>query len=355
VVPNFVLDLDIHSMSASWFDHPRDLLQMINHFRGEMPRPIIGVGHSMGGNNLVNLSLIHPRLFESLILIDPVIQTHTSPKGNVMPAQSSTVRRDVWPSRKAASESFSRSKFYQSWDPRVLKLWIKYGLRDLPTKLHPEKQRASIPAGPITPEATLGPVAKDKEITLTTTKHQEVASFLRPYLGAEFPAGLSEEQLAHLSKLTYPDLPNNWDMSTKVYRPEPMITFNNLPHLRPSVLYIFGELSPMSNADFRVQKMAVTGIGVSGSGGAKEGRVKEELIMGVGHLIPMENVGETSRLASEWIGSELIRWRKGEELVANQWKQIPEDEKYTLGKRFTALMHNDLGAGRSQKPGAPKL
>jgi hypothetical protein len=101
--------------------------------------------------------------------------------------------------------------------------------------------------------------------------------------------------------------------------------------------------------------MAVTGTGVSGSGGAKKGRVKEEVIMGVGHLIPMENVGETSRLTSEWIGSELIRWRKGEELVANQWKQKPESEKYTLGTRFMALMQEDLGTGRSQKPGASKL
>jgi pimeloyl-ACP methyl ester carboxylesterase len=350
-----MLALDIHIMPASWFDHPRDLLHMINHFRGEMPRPIFGVGHSMGGNNLVNLSLIHPRLFESLILIDPVMQLLTLPKGNVLPAQSSAVRREVWPSRKVAAESFSRSKFYQSWDQRVLKLWLKYGLRDLPTKLHPEKQRASIPAGPITPEATLGPVAEDKEITLTTTKHQEVASFLRPRLDAEFPAGLSKEQLAHLSTLTYPDVPDGLDISTQFYRPEPMITFNNLPHLRPSVLYIFGELSPMSSAVFRAQKMAVTGIGVSGSGGAKQGRVKEEVIMGVGHLIPMENVEETSRLTSEWIGSELIRWRKGEELVANQWKQKPESEKYTLGKRFLALMHADLGAGRLQKPGPSKL
>lgn len=42
---------------ASWFDHPRDLLHMINHFRNQMPRPLVGIGHSMGGNNL--WALIH--------------------------------------------------------------------------------------------------------------------------------------------------------------------------------------------------------------------------------------------------------------------------------------------------------
>ena len=33
-------------------DHPRDLLHLINLKRAEMPRPIIGIGHSMGGSDL---------------------------------------------------------------------------------------------------------------------------------------------------------------------------------------------------------------------------------------------------------------------------------------------------------------
>lgn len=35
-----------------WDDHTRDLLHIINHFRKEMPRPLVGVGHSMGGTQL---------------------------------------------------------------------------------------------------------------------------------------------------------------------------------------------------------------------------------------------------------------------------------------------------------------
>ena len=34
---------------ASWTDHARDLLLMINHFRKQMPHPIVGIGHSFGG------------------------------------------------------------------------------------------------------------------------------------------------------------------------------------------------------------------------------------------------------------------------------------------------------------------
>lgn len=39
--------------TASWFDHPRDLLHLINVKRHEMPRPLVGVGHSMGGAHLL--------------------------------------------------------------------------------------------------------------------------------------------------------------------------------------------------------------------------------------------------------------------------------------------------------------
>ena len=43
---------DLFLPLASWADHPRDLLHIINHFRKEMPRPLVGIGHSMGGNHL---------------------------------------------------------------------------------------------------------------------------------------------------------------------------------------------------------------------------------------------------------------------------------------------------------------
>jgi pimeloyl-ACP methyl ester carboxylesterase len=36
----------------AWHDHARDLLHFINVKRDEMPRPIVGIGHSMGGNQL---------------------------------------------------------------------------------------------------------------------------------------------------------------------------------------------------------------------------------------------------------------------------------------------------------------
>ena len=37
---------------ASWHDHSRDLLHMINGFRDQMPQPIMGIGHSLGAGQL---------------------------------------------------------------------------------------------------------------------------------------------------------------------------------------------------------------------------------------------------------------------------------------------------------------
>lgn len=38
--------------TASWLDHSRDLLHLVNVKRDEMPRPIVGIGHSFGGAQL---------------------------------------------------------------------------------------------------------------------------------------------------------------------------------------------------------------------------------------------------------------------------------------------------------------
>jgi predicted alpha/beta hydrolase len=38
--------------TANWLDHSRDLLHLINVKRHEMPRPIVGIGHSFGGAQL---------------------------------------------------------------------------------------------------------------------------------------------------------------------------------------------------------------------------------------------------------------------------------------------------------------
>jgi len=43
---------------AEYFDYSRDLLCMINQFRDQMPRPLIGVAHSMGAIQMLNIHFL---------------------------------------------------------------------------------------------------------------------------------------------------------------------------------------------------------------------------------------------------------------------------------------------------------
>ena len=225
------------------------------------------------------LALTNPRLLRSLVLLDPVLQPSLS---GIEPAVASTHRRDLWESRDAAAAKFKQSKFYQAWDPRVLDLWVQHGLRRVPTALHPAQ----------------GPPAADQRVTLTTTKHQELFTFLRPSYRGDV-GGLPDRDAAHLAAQKSP---------YAFYRPEPLWAFRRLPELRPSVLYVFGEASDMSSPAARKTKMELTGTGLGGSGGATKGRVKE-VVLDCGHLVAMERVQQCADAAVAFLGAELALWR----------------------------------------------
>jgi hypothetical protein len=297
---------------------------------------------------------MHPRLFETLILVDPVIQKTSSAKGNYVPVQASAFRRDLWPSREAAIASFKKNKFFQAWDPRVLECWIEHGLRELPTPIYPVSTPTPTTPFPATTttEPTLTPAPPQPlPVTLKTTMHQEVFTFLR----GNFPPA-ADAQWAP-TRQTHPDLDARANPQTPFYRPEPIMTFYQLPHLRPSVLYIYGALSYISAPELRKDKLEVTGTGVGGSGGAKEGRVKAVVMEDVGHLIPMEKVGETADNVARWVAAEIDRWRVAEKLVEGVWEGRTGIDRAKLTPRFLELLgatRNETGLQKS-KPTSEKL
>ena len=265
---------------------------------------------------------MHPRLFSSLVLIDPVIhtarQSYTTTDGDTVSssiAQNSTFRRDNWSSKADAMSSLKRNPFYQTWDPRVLDLWIRHGLRKLPTPLYP---------GDFSDDSDSE--ADDTPVTLTTTKHQEVFTFLRPKFGADGKL--------HVTRQTHPDLDLNIKEDFPFYRPEPARTFDNLQHLRPGALYVFGGESELSGPEWRKAKMERTGIGLGGSGGAKEGRVKEVVFEKVGHLIPMIATKDCAKAASEWLAEDLERYREEEAEWKSEWESKNRMQKTTVGKEW---------------------
>lgn len=273
---------------------------------------------------------MHPRLLSSVVLIDPPIMPAFSSEGfgPHLFAQMSAFRHDLWPSRAEAAASFKKNRFYQSWDERVFDRWIEYGLRDLPTALYPEYKHRQGP--------------KDNPVTLTTTKHQEVFSFIRPKPNFEGGGNLA------VNRQTHPDLEDASPFP--FYRPESEIMFHNLAHVRPAVLFIFGGKSPLSNPEARDLKMKLTGTGSGGNGGAAKGRVQQVLFEHVGHLIPLEAVDECAQSAADFLALEVQRWLKEEAEFKKAWESRGTKERTTLTKEWE--MH--LGGDRKGKS-TPKL
>ncbi len=287
----------------------------------------------MGGCQVANLALMHPRLFESLILIDPVIQGKTSLSGNVSPAFASAKRRELWPSRAEAAKAFKKSKFYQTWDPRVLDRWVEHGLRDVPTRLFPD--------------------AKAGEVTLTTTKHQEVMTFLRPNFrnqGGESEPDSADFTLSNpkLNRRTHPDLTPYEEPLEPFYRGESTIVYNQLPAIRPGVFYVFGSQSYLTNDAIVEDKLSKTGSGVGGSGGRAEGRVSTVMVQDAGHLIPMERVEESADHIGKWIGKEMVRYWDWERKTQEEWGDKKGIERSVLSPRFVDELNGVMAKSKSK-------
>jgi len=273
---------------------------LTNAFSTEIVAPIMGVGHSMGGNNLVNLSLVHPRLFTSLILLEPMILRNDVPEV-WSPVIASLKRRDSWPSLSSARASFQKSPFYKSWDPRALEAWIEHGLC------------------PTTPQENNNN-GDDYAVTLRTSKHQELFSFMRPIPTSKPP-----------THLTYPDLNFSDDKfrTQPFYRPEPSETFSRLPSLRPPTLYILGATSPMSKISDRRDRLDVTGTGLGGSGGKDAGQV-EEVVLQTGHLVPMEDVKGVVEHSTRWIIDKIRQWKKETALISTAVQSISREDRVVI-------------------------
>ncbi|TVY75858.1 Abhydrolase domain-containing protein mpaH [Lachnellula suecica] len=281
-----ILNEKVQGDDPSWFDHSRDLLHMTNHFRDSMPQPIMGVAHSMGSAQLVHLSMLHSRLFHSLALIEPVIQDAAPQGPNV--AFPSSYRPDFWPSRDDAEAATRKAKYFRSWDPRVFKKFLGFGLRPTPTAIYPG------------PEHEGG-------VTLATTKHQEAWSYIRPNFS---PMAANREDRSE--RLQAPDLSSE-DRTHLFTKPEMYLTNQSLPHVRPHVLWIFGEKSPINTPGGRDDKLKRTGTGVGGNGGASAGQVEAITLPDGQHMLPLEKTPEVAELLATWLEKQLRDYREVEE------------------------------------------
>lgn len=285
-----------------------------------MPRPIVGIGHSMGGTILINLALMHPRLLSTIVLVEPMINK-SAWKMNFAGILPISKKRDRWNSRDEAIAHFQRNVFYEKFDPRVTALYKEHGLRD----------------------------EDDGSVTLITSKDQEALTFGRavfPPSRDQLPADFAPD------RRDYPDLPQGEDRNSQnaFYRPENTMTYHMLPFLRPSCLYIHGSASHFAaaSAEGRKDKMEMTGVGVGGSGGAQLGRVQDQSVDGT-HFAPFEHPEAVAERAATWIADRLAEWRDVEGREERAWQEVPHKDRRKMSDDW--LFWAQKMYGRSAKTG----
>ena len=102
-------------------------------------RPVIGVGHSLGG--VVNLlaGASHPELYRALVLLDPVIfsgfrslvwgQMKRSGRAHTMPLMAGALRRrDSWPDREAVRRAWVGKKAFEGWTDEAFDAYLEAGI-----------------------------------------------------------------------------------------------------------------------------------------------------------------------------------------------------------------------------------
>lgn len=246
---------------------------------------------------------MHPRLLSTLILYEPVILSSGVAGPN--PALMSTQRRDLWPTRSAATNALGRA--FGNWDTRCTALYLNYGLRGMPTPLYDPARSNTTAVAATPPEA----------VTLTTSKHQEAWAFAQP--NWEDPAATAANGGSSPEGLLFADWDKQIERPFLWSRPECLVTMHNLPHVRPSVLYVFGGKSPLSPLEAQDEKVKVTGAGLGGSKGAtvtEDAPTVEKVVLEkAGHLCVFEREAlvQCVEAGAKWIRRWYFQGWKREE------------------------------------------
>ena len=344
-----ILNSSVIGAQSNWFDHSRDLLHLINTYRTSFPRPIIGIGHSRGCSQLAQLSHIHPRLLSGLIFVEPLMLPGP-PISPFHPSYFATKKRDIWPSRAAAEEDFKKNRAFKTWDGRVLRRYMDVAFRDLPTEIYAdtdhekENPSLSLPASSSASSKSPSHVKQSNTgppVTLTTTKHQEAWAFIRPNMrprppptapGNDDTGGTLSLEDERTERLISPNLDPEGLAKYISVRPEATITSDNLPFLRPRVMFIFGAKSPFSPRAEIERKVRVTGTGVGGNGGARLGKatpdslllVEHKILPERGHFTMFEDPEESAGACVDYLSRWTVEWRQEEEFLQGVSKEMSE-------------------------------
>jgi pimeloyl-ACP methyl ester carboxylesterase len=114
---------------SDWSDLTGDLVALLDRIA---EKPVLLVGHSMGGATALLASLQRPALVRGVLLLDPVIHSALPPWRKPPPIAAAALRRRVnFPSRSAAVQAYIGRGAFKTWPLPCLEDYASDGFRDL--------------------------------------------------------------------------------------------------------------------------------------------------------------------------------------------------------------------------------
>jgi pimeloyl-ACP methyl ester carboxylesterase len=121
-------------VTDSWPHLVAELIERVERYG----RPVLGVGHSLGGYLTALAALKRPALFRAIILLDsPILERWQGTvfgvikrfglADRVTPAGATRGRRDEWPSADEACAHFRSKKAFEHFDPECLRDYVTLG------------------------------------------------------------------------------------------------------------------------------------------------------------------------------------------------------------------------------------
>lgn len=128
-----------YPVNEGWTNVADEIAESVRRQSGG--RPVIGLGHSMGGLCTLMAAHRHPGLFSALVLMDPPAMNGstglfmklaklTGQIDKVTPAGRSKHRRQVWPDREAARASLQGKSLFRDFEPACFTDYLLHGLED---------------------------------------------------------------------------------------------------------------------------------------------------------------------------------------------------------------------------------
>lgn len=114
--------------------------ELIDTIQIQSKRPVIAVGHSLGGILSIRASVYRPNLFEAVILLDSPMLGHVKSHlirvikqlgviDKFTPADRTKRRREHWSTRDEAYAYLKTKSFFKNFDPDCLMDYVRYGLK----------------------------------------------------------------------------------------------------------------------------------------------------------------------------------------------------------------------------------